>query len=65
MFGGPHIEIAFLKAIGGSLEGSGWTAALTEANVTSAGTADSFLKATSVTHTCCAHYEQQVASMCF
>ena len=55
MFGGPHIEIAFLKAIGGSLEGSGWTAALTEANVTSAGTADSFLKATSVTHTRRAH----------
>ena len=50
-----HIEIAFLKAIGGWLEGSGWTAAPTEANVASAGTADSFLKATSVTRTRCAH----------
>ena len=55
MFGGLRIEIAFLKAIRGLLEGSGWTSALTEANVTSAGTADSFLKATSVTHTCFAH----------
>ena len=51
MFGGLHIEMAFLKAIGGWLEGSGWTATLTEANVASAGTADSFLKATSVTCT--------------
>ena len=37
------------------LEGSGWTAALSEANVTSTGTADSFLKATSVTRTRRAH----------
>ena len=55
LFGGLHIEMAFLKAIGGWLEGSGWTAALTEANVASAGTADSFLKATSVTRTRRAH----------
>ena len=33
MFIGLPIEMAFLKAIGGWLEGSGWTAALTEANV--------------------------------
>jgi len=55
MFGRLHIEMAFLKAIGGWLEGSGWTVALTEANVASAGTADSFLKATSVTRTRRAH----------
>ena len=55
MFGGLHIEMAFLKAIGGWLEGSGWTAALTEANVASAGTADSFLKATNVTRKRRAH----------
>lgn len=55
MFGGLHIEMAFLKAMGGWLEGSGWTTALTEANVASAGTADSFLKATSVTRARRAH----------
>lgn len=55
MFGGLHIEIAFLKAIGGWLEGRRWTAALTEANIASAGTADSFLKATNVTRTRRAH----------
>ena len=55
MFGGLHIEMAFLKAIGGWLEESGWTAALTEANVASAGTADSFLKAASVARTRRAH----------
>lgn len=43
--------MAFLKAIGGWLEGSGWTGAVTEANVVSTGTADLFLKATNVTHT--------------
>jgi len=55
MFGELHIEMAFLKAIGGWLEESGWTAALTEANIAFAGTADSFLKATSVTRTRRAH----------
>ena len=55
MFGGLHIEMALLKAIGTWLEGSGWTAALTEANVASAGTADSYLKAASVTRSRRAH----------
>ena len=57
MFGGLHIEMAFLKAIGGWLEGSGWTAALVEADVVSSGTADSFLKATNVLSTRHAHQE--------
>ena len=55
MFGGLHIEMVFLKAIGGWLEGSGWTTALAEANVATAGTSDSFLKAASVTRTRRAH----------
>lgn len=55
MFGGLHIEMAFLKLIGGWLEGSGWTAALVDANIASAGTAQSFLKASSVTRTRRAH----------
>ncbi|KAK3703668.1 hypothetical protein QZH41_011790 [Actinostola sp. cb2023] len=49
MFGGLHIEMAFLKAIGGWLEDSGWVAAIVDANVASSGTAESFIKATSVT----------------
>ena len=55
MFDSLHVEMTFLKAIGGWLEGSGWTAAPSEVNVASTGTADSFLKATSVTRTRRAH----------
>ena len=55
MFGGLHIEMAFLKLLGGWLERSGWTTALTDAEVASAGTANSFLKASSVTRTRRAH----------
>lgn len=51
MFGGLHIEIALQNAIGGWLEESGWAAALTEANLALAGTADSFLKSTGFTRT--------------
>ena len=64
MFRGLHVEVAFLKAnVGGWLEVSGWTAALPEANVASAGTADSFLKATSVIHT--QHANQMSASILY
>ena len=49
MFGGLHIEMAFLKVIGGWLEDSGWTTALVEANICSSGIAESFIKASSVT----------------
>ena len=55
MFGGLHIEMAFLKVIGGWLEGSGWTTVLTDANVATPGTAESFFKAASVTHSRWAH----------
>ena len=41
--------------LGDWLEGSGWTVALADANVASPGTAESFLKATSVTRTRRAH----------
>jgi hypothetical protein len=44
-----HIEMGFLKLIGTWLDGSGWTTALVDANVASSGTAESFIKATSVT----------------
>ena len=55
MFGGLYIEMAFLKVIGGWLEGSGWTTALADANVATPGTAESFFKAASVTRSCRAH----------
>ena len=46
--------MGFMKAIGEWLEDCGWTAALVDANITY-GTADSFLKASSVTCTRRAH----------
>lgn len=47
MFGGLHIELAFLKVICDRLDERGWTAALVEANVATPATAESFIKATS------------------
>ncbi|VDI74380.1 Hypothetical predicted protein, partial [Mytilus galloprovincialis] len=55
MFGGLHIEMAAFKALGSWLEDSGWTSVLVNAQVTSPGTADSFLKASHVTKTRRAH----------
>ena len=55
MFGGFHTELAALKAIGSWLEDSGWTSALVQAEVTTPGTADSFLKASHVSRTRHAH----------
>ena len=55
MFGGLHIEMAFLKVIGGWLEGSGWTTVLADANVATTGTAESFIKVSSVTRSRRAH----------
>ena len=50
MLGGLHIEMAFWKALGDLLAGSGWTNALTEADVASSGVY-SFLKASHLTRT--------------
>ena len=55
MFGGLHIEMAFLKVIGDWLRDSGWTEALTDSHLASSGVADSFLKASHVTRTRRAH----------
>ncbi len=41
MFGGLHIEMAALKTIGDWLQGSGWVQALVQAEISTAGTADS------------------------
>ncbi|CAG2234248.1 unnamed protein product [Mytilus edulis] len=51
MFGGLHIEMAAFKAFGSWLEDSEWTSVLVNAQVTSPGTADSFLEASPVTTT--------------
>ena len=51
MLGGLHTEMALWNALGDLLDGSGWTAALTEAEVASAGMTDSFLKAAHLTRT--------------
>ena len=55
VLGGLHIEIAAWRALGDFLEGSGWTSVITQANVASSGTADSFLKASHVSRTRHAH----------
>ena len=51
MFGGLHIEMAAFKTFGSWLEDSEWTSVLVNAQVTSPGTAVSFLKASPVTTT--------------
>jgi hypothetical protein len=55
MFGGLHIEMAVLKAIGSWLEDSGWSDALVQADIASSGTADSFHKSSHVLRTRHAH----------
>lgn len=55
MFGGLHIEMTALKTLGDWLQGSGWTQALVQAEITTAGTADSFHRAAHVTRTRRAH----------
>ena len=55
MLGGLHTKMALWNTLGGVLEGSGWTTALTEAEVASSGTADSYLKAAHLTRTRRAH----------
>ena len=51
MFGSLHIEMAALKTLGVWLQGSGWV----QAEIATAGTADSFLRASHVLHTRRAH----------
>ena len=52
---GLHIEMTALNTLGDWLQGSGWTQALVQAEITTAGTADSFLRAAHVTRTRRAH----------
>ena len=61
VLGGLHIEMVMMKVLGDWLQDSGWVEALVQAKVTSLGTADSFLKAAHITHTCHVH---QVTAYC-
>ena len=56
MIGPLHIEMAALKTIGDWLKDSGWSLALSEADIPSSGTADSFLHAAHVTKTRSTHH---------
>ncbi|KAK3925234.1 hypothetical protein KUF71_002620, partial [Frankliniella fusca] len=69
MLGGMHIELAALRVAGQWLEGSGWTAALVDAGVTTQGRADATIKASHLTRSRYAHqvtaaalYRLQVAA---
>ena len=55
MFGGLHIEMVALKTIGDWLWGNGWAQALVQAEIATAGTADSFYRASHVMRTRRAH----------
>ena len=61
ILGGLHTEMAVFRCLGHWLDGSGWTSALTQAQIASSGVADSFLKASHVTRTRHAH---QVTACC-
>lgn len=63
MFGGLHVEMAVLKALGSFLNGSGWTEAIATAAITTAGTAESLLTASHVRR--CRHmHEVSAAALC-
>ena len=53
--GDPHIKMTLQKCIGDLLNGSGWTSAISQANIATPGTAESFLKASHVKKTARAH----------
>jgi len=48
MFGGLHVEIAALKALGSLVTGSGWAKAITDAGIVSSGSAEGLLTASHV-----------------
>ena len=60
MLGGLHIEMAALKALGRCLTGSGWVETLTDAGLSTPGTAESFLTAAHVRR--CRHFHEVTAA---
>jgi hypothetical protein len=61
MFGGLHIEMAACKLLGDLLKGTGWGTALSEADIASLGTAESFLTVSNLSKTRQAH---QITACC-
>lgn len=61
MMGALHIEMAALRAVGDWLDGSGWTSALAEADVTTAGRAEALVTVSDVTRT---RYALEVRKSC-
>lgn len=61
MFGGLHIEMAAFKLLGDLLKGTGWVTALSEADIASLGTAESFLTVSNLAKTRQAH---QITVVC-
>ncbi|MES9884863.1 MAG: hypothetical protein ABW185_28795, partial [Sedimenticola sp.] len=61
MFGGLHLEMALWNMAGDYLQGSGWTAAVVEAEIATSGIANGFLKAAHLTRTRHAHQVSVVA----
>ena len=55
MLGGLHLEMGAFKALFYLLKDSRWTGALTETEIATARTADSFISASHVKKTCLAH----------
>lgn len=55
MLGGLHIEQAALKAIGTWLAGSGWVEVISQAEITTAGRAESLINCAHITRTRYAH----------
>jgi len=51
ILGGLHTEMAALRTIGDILDGNGWTDALTQVDIASAGICEGFLHASPVTKT--------------
>ncbi|KAE8751353.1 hypothetical protein FOCC_FOCC001924 [Frankliniella occidentalis] len=62
MMGGMHIEKAAYTVLGDLLEGSGWSAALVQAKITTKGRADSMISASHITRT---RYAHQVTAAVF
>ena len=55
IFGGLHIEMATLKTVSDWLQGIGWVQTLVQAEITSAGKADSFLRTSHISRTRTVH----------
>jgi len=55
MMGGLHIEMAALRMLGHWLDGSGWTYCLVQSGISTAGVADSFLRAADIKRSRYAH----------